>query len=54
MNATDGWLFMLAVGIAHAEWLPNLPTIGYWWALLLVWLARGVFSPIRRQKEDGQ
>jgi hypothetical protein len=24
------WLFMLAVGVAHDEWAPSLPTIGYW------------------------
>lgn len=31
-----GWLFMLAVGIAHLHWLPQLPTIGFWWAVLLM------------------
>lgn len=35
-----GWMFMLAVGVAHHEWLPGLPTIGYWWAVLLTWLIR--------------
>jgi hypothetical protein len=35
-----GWMFMLAIGVAHHEWLPGLPTIGYWWAALLTWLIR--------------
>jgi len=43
---SDGWMLMLAVGIAHAEWVPALPTIGYWWAVLIVYLLRGVFSKI--------
>jgi hypothetical protein len=33
-----GWLFMFAVGVAHSHWLHGLPTIGYWWAVLIVWL----------------
>jgi hypothetical protein len=24
------WLFMLAVGVVHSEWVHSLPTIGYW------------------------
>lgn len=41
----DGWMLMLGVGILHAEWWPAMPTIGYWWAVLAVYLLRGVFSP---------
>jgi hypothetical protein len=29
------WMFMLMVGVVHAEWLPQLPTIGFGLALLL-------------------
>lgn len=39
-----GWEFMLAVGIMHRQWWPALPTIGYWWAVLVVVLLRGTFS----------
>jgi hypothetical protein len=39
-----GWMLMLSVGIAHLNWLPQLPTIGYWVAVLLVALMKGVFS----------
>lgn len=39
-----GFEFMLAVGIIHHEWLPQLPTIGYWWAVLIVGLLKGTFS----------
>lgn len=31
----SAWMFMLLVGVVHAEWLPQLPTIGYGLALLL-------------------
>jgi len=49
---SGGWMLMLAVGIAHAHWLPALPTIGYWWAVLIVTLMRGVFSrtPVTKDK----
>lgn len=33
-----GWLFMLAVGVVHEHWMPQVPTIGYWWAVLIWWL----------------
>lgn len=33
----QGWLFMLAVGVIHAHWIPQVPTIGFWWSVL-VWL----------------
>jgi len=42
-----GWLVMLAVGIAHAEWIRALPTIGFWWSVLLVSLTRGLFAGAR-------
>lgn len=41
-----GWMLMLAVGVAHHDWVPGLPTIGYWWAVLLVWLLQGAFSTV--------
>ena len=46
-----GLCLMVAVGIAHAEWIPALPTIGYWWAVLLGALLRGVFSRTESKKE---
>jgi hypothetical protein len=53
-NLLDGWLLMLAIGVARAQWLANLPTIGYWWAVVLVALLRGTFSRIRDIKpKDG-
>lgn len=30
-----GWTLMLAVGVVHHEWWPAVPTIGYWWAVVL-------------------
>ncbi len=32
-------------GIAHAEWISALPTIGYWWACLLAALLCAAFTP---------
>jgi hypothetical protein len=31
----EAWLFMLLVGVVHGEWLPMMPTIG-WWSSVLV------------------
>lgn len=28
-----GWLLMLTVGVIHGEWLPMMPTLGYWSAV---------------------
>ncbi len=47
----QGWALMLAVGIIHSEWIPALPTIGYWWAVLIVFLLSGSFSRTRTWKE---
>lgn len=44
MTVQSGWLFMLAVGIVHHEWIPACPTIGFWWSLVLVVLLRWVFA----------
>lgn len=38
-----GFLFMLAVGIVHHEWITQCPTIGYWWAVLITGLLRMTF-----------
>jgi hypothetical protein len=47
----QGWLFMLAVGVAHAHWMPQIPTIGYWWAVLF-WALMPSLGP-SRSKQDG-
>lgn len=31
----SAWMFMLVVGVVHAEWMPQLAPIGYGLALLL-------------------
>jgi len=49
-SLAGGFELMLAVGIIHAEWIPALPTVGYWWACLVVLLLRGTFS--RTQPAD--
>lgn len=47
------WL-MLAVGVIHDHWWPEVPTIGYWWAVLIVALLHGVFSIVpSSSKKDG-
>jgi hypothetical protein len=51
--AWGGWMLMLAVGVAHRNWLPDLPTIGYWTAALIVLLLRGTFSATRPTNKDG-
>jgi hypothetical protein len=32
----SAWAFMIAVGVAHAQWLPMMPTIGYWPSLAIM------------------
>lgn len=49
----NGWFLMLTVGLAHDEWVPALPTIGYWWAVLLAYLLQGVFSCVAPSKSKG-
>ena len=43
---SGAWMLMLVVGIVHIEWIPQLPTIGFGLALLLVGLV-SVFALIR-------
>lgn len=52
VNAFQAYMFMLAIGIVHAEWWPAVPTIGYWWSLLVVFLVRGVFSPLPKTSKE--
>jgi hypothetical protein len=40
----SGLYLMLAVGVVHAHWIHQLPTLGYWRSVLLVFLLKGVFS----------
>jgi hypothetical protein len=30
-----GWPLMLAAGIAHHDWTPAIPPLGFWWAVLI-------------------
>ncbi len=48
-----GWMLMLAVGIARAEWIGQLPTLGYWWAVLLTWLLRSALGTHTSPKSEG-
>jgi hypothetical protein len=48
---TNGLFFMLGVGVMHDHWWPQIPTIGYWWAVLTVMLLRGVFSRTPASKD---
>jgi hypothetical protein len=47
-----GWMLMLTVGIVHSEWIPQVPTIGYWWATAIVALMGGVFSRVPPVKTE--
>jgi len=46
-----GWVLMLAVGVAHAEWIHGLPTIGYWWAVLIAYLIGSALTPYTRENK---
>jgi hypothetical protein len=47
-----GWAFMLAVDVANDHWAPQLPSIGFWWAVLVAWLLRSALTP--RQPVDSE
>jgi cytosine/uracil/thiamine/allantoin permease len=56
MSLLCGWYFMLAVGVIHHEWLPQLPTLGYWWSVLIAYLIRVALirvTPPQKAKTDG-
>lgn len=42
-----GWVFMLTVGVIHHEWIPQLPTLGYWWAFLIIALIRSCLTGLK-------
>lgn len=39
-----GWFFMLGVGVVHHDWLPGLPTVGYFTAVVVAFLFRLAFG----------
>lgn len=41
-----GWMFMLAVGVIHHEWIHKLPTLGYWWSVIIAGLLRAAFTVV--------
>ena len=42
--ALTGWWFMITVGVVHGEWLPGMPTIGFWSACKISALI--LFGPV--------
>lgn len=40
MTSIRGWALMLGVGVIHNHWLPQVPGIGYWWAVVVVMTVR--------------
>jgi hypothetical protein len=48
----NGYLFMLLVGLVHNQWLPVVPTIGYWTATGLVALATGIWGMPGKGKQS--
>lgn len=47
----DGLSLMLLVGVVHHEWWPQVPTIGYWWAVLVGVFWRGFNTPMKWDKK---
>lgn len=47
----SAWMLMLAVGVVHIEWIPQLPTIGFGLALLLsfLWMIRALAAVVLGQ-----
>jgi hypothetical protein len=47
-----GWWFMLGVGVIHHEWWPAVPTVGYWWSIVIVYLLRASLSTTRTEAKS--
>ncbi|GAA0738543.1 hypothetical protein Drose_04455 [Dactylosporangium roseum] len=52
LSLLKGWLFMLFLDVAHAHWWPAIPTIGYWWSVLLMVLLPSLGSSSSTKRED--
>ena len=35
LSLIGAWAFMVMIGVIHHQWLPDLPTLGWWDALLI-------------------
>lgn len=46
----QGLYLMLAVGVVHHEWWPAVPTLGFWWAVLIVSLLRPALTNMPREE----
>lgn len=44
LSTLYGWLFMLMVGMIHANWLHALPTIGYWHSVPIMFVFRMIIA----------
>lgn len=40
----SAWMLMVVVGVVHGDWLPQVPTIGFGFALLLTGLVSAVLA----------
>lgn len=51
ISLSQAFCLMIAIGVLHHEWWPAMPPIGYWWALVAVYLLWGVFSRLPMPKD---
>lgn len=52
MTLLKGFLFMVAIGVAHAHWWPAIPTIGFWWSVLFMALLPSFGSTSSKSKSE--
>lgn len=48
----QGFMFMIGVGVVHHEWMPTIPTVGYWWSVIIVMLFRAALTIDYDQKRE--
>jgi hypothetical protein len=41
-----GFILMLTVEVVHDHWLPSVPTIGYWVAVLVAFTVSALFKSV--------
>lgn len=39
-----GFILMITIMVVHDHWLPSVPTIGYWVAVLVAFAVRSLFT----------
>jgi polyferredoxin len=48
----NGFYLMIAVELIHEHWMPQVPGLGYWWAVLIAFTLRAALAPNTSSKKS--